>query len=514
MLMMLMASPPATAQAVVNGPNVSSVAFGQGGAQLGEYRQTAPGQWVETNEGGAVTFNFVETQRDEWSVYLLDQSRAVNIQIDLFRKKVVYSDSASSKFDLYDVLSAAAAPDTGAAPVASASPPAPPAPAPAEPPTREFPETYSAPLQLKERPANVADAGPGYYNIAHMTNVTGAVDWALEQGANALEMDINFTSDGTPEEFRHGGFCDCACGAGASGVCSQFSHPVCEANTDAATMLNHVAGKAGVALVVIDSKVGSLEESALQAGGRQIIELLDRELYGRGYRGDTIVGIGDREQFSYIAAAANAALGSANREHYYYSIDQGGDQTAATIQKLMTLPTNNLAYGTGLTACSPNKYHEAIKKGVANERAGVIGLTYIWTIDKESSMKAYLDDGARGIITNEPGTLATVLKNRGARLAEPGERIPVSLSQQYVASTGSSVGTRCDSNSDCDNTACARPHANNADKVCCASNDTRNYGGYDYCANMASGTACWSDAMCASGSCKGNAGGLQRGTCN
>lgn len=34
------------------------------------------------------------------------------------------------------------------------------------------------------------------------------------------------------------------------------------------------------------------------------------------------------------------------------------------------------------------------------------------------------------------------------------------------------------------------------------------------CTGMPPGSACWSDAMCASGQCSGNAGGLRRGTCS
>src|SRR5437588_6419450 len=52
---------------------------------------------------------------------------------------------------------------------------------------------------------------PEFFNIAHMVNTASAVDWALSQGANGLEMDLRFRSDGTPYQFQHGGFCDCDC---------------------------------------------------------------------------------------------------------------------------------------------------------------------------------------------------------------------------------------------------------------------------------------------------------------
>jgi hypothetical protein len=81
----------------VNGRNVKVVNHAKGSFMaLGE------GNWQEVNDQGKTTFNFKEAGRDDWSVYLLDSSRNVTIQLDLHRKTVVYSDS-TQKFDLYPI---------------------------------------------------------------------------------------------------------------------------------------------------------------------------------------------------------------------------------------------------------------------------------------------------------------------------------------------------------------------------------------------------------------------------
>ncbi len=49
--------------------------------------------------------------------------------------------------------------------------------------------------------------------VAHMTNTPGAVRWALEQGANGVELDLQFVDD-QPDRFQHSiDFepCDCTC---------------------------------------------------------------------------------------------------------------------------------------------------------------------------------------------------------------------------------------------------------------------------------------------------------------
>jgi len=83
----------------INGYNVRVVMHNHNGA----FVQLNNSDWVENGETSHNTFK--EVARDEWSVYLFDSSRNVNIQLDLWRKKVIYSDS-KTRFDLYDIISA------------------------------------------------------------------------------------------------------------------------------------------------------------------------------------------------------------------------------------------------------------------------------------------------------------------------------------------------------------------------------------------------------------------------
>lgn len=55
-----------------------------------------------------------------------------------------------------------------------------------------------------------AEEKAGFFNITHMTNTPDAIDYAIKNGANGLEVDLNFDSSGKPTVFLHGGFCDCS----------------------------------------------------------------------------------------------------------------------------------------------------------------------------------------------------------------------------------------------------------------------------------------------------------------
>lgn len=72
------------------------------------YKLTSPGAWIETGPSGNDTrFSFQETGRDDWSVYLIDRSRNVTLQLDLYRRWVVYQhDKPGERRDLYEITAA------------------------------------------------------------------------------------------------------------------------------------------------------------------------------------------------------------------------------------------------------------------------------------------------------------------------------------------------------------------------------------------------------------------------
>jgi hypothetical protein len=83
-------TPAAAQQKVIDGRGVTYVEF-NGGA----FGTEGGNSWSETNKNGKVVFRFRETGRDEWSVYLVDESRGVNLQIDLFKKMIFYADKGN-----------------------------------------------------------------------------------------------------------------------------------------------------------------------------------------------------------------------------------------------------------------------------------------------------------------------------------------------------------------------------------------------------------------------------------
>lgn len=64
--------------------------------------------WEERGRDGA-RFQFVEQNRDDWSVYLIDDSRGVRLQLDLHTRTISYADAGEPRMrPLYRVSDASA----------------------------------------------------------------------------------------------------------------------------------------------------------------------------------------------------------------------------------------------------------------------------------------------------------------------------------------------------------------------------------------------------------------------
>ncbi|MFK8186393.1 MAG: hypothetical protein AB8B99_23705 [Phormidesmis sp.] len=273
----------------------------------------------------------------------------------------------------------------------------------------------------------MANKRDGFYNIAHMVNTPKAICWALSKGANGLEADLNFDEDGNPTVYEHGGLVsDCTCNLLPSDnhVCSVVSK---DDKTPAAELLRCIACQPNVALHVVDTKMN--DDVDQRAAGANVIKLLENELFGAGYQGNVIVGVGATKYIDYIKAAVKQASGSRYKARISFTFDGEFDDYEKVFNALSNLNSVHKAYGTGITACSPSTYYPAILRGCVEETRAFHGLTYIWTLDSTSSMKKYLQHGVRGIMTNRPGDLRDLLDNDGIELAKPATLIPPATTQ-------------------------------------------------------------------------------------
>lgn len=96
---MLSLSSPLLSQ--VNGRNVKYIEYDAGSGNIGYFKQDEAGKWIEKNQNGENTFK--ESHRDEWSVYLLDVSRDMTVQLDLYQKAISLYWDKPNKYKIYTI---------------------------------------------------------------------------------------------------------------------------------------------------------------------------------------------------------------------------------------------------------------------------------------------------------------------------------------------------------------------------------------------------------------------------
>jgi hypothetical protein len=267
-----------------------------------------------------------------------------------------------------------------------------------------------------------------FYIIAHMTNNRKSLDWAITNGANAIENDLQFDGDGNPDKFEHGGICDCVCDVGDDHICKGSLQHACsgsKASDDARGHLQHAATLKKLALIIIDSKVDSKLGKRLSKAGKAVVPFIDKNLFEYGYQGNVIIGSGKINTYEYMKAAIEAANNSPYKTRYYFTFDQEGNDYSGVIAILSRL-TNKRVYGTGISSCVPKKYYSGIEEAAQGKLRHEHGLSYIWTLDKKSSIIEYIKRGVQGIMTNRVHLAAQLAQSRGLYIAKPTDPIPIS----------------------------------------------------------------------------------------
>ena len=98
----MMSLSPAAAQAEANGRNTNFVRF-----DGGSFERTHTGEWHEFGNGSnEVRYRWRETGRDDWSIYFRDDSRAMNMQIDMHRDWIRLEWQGHPMQDQYRIIEA------------------------------------------------------------------------------------------------------------------------------------------------------------------------------------------------------------------------------------------------------------------------------------------------------------------------------------------------------------------------------------------------------------------------
>lgn len=284
-----------------------------------------------------------------------------------------------------------------------------------------------------------------FYVIAHMVNNPQIARWAMRSGANALEIDVQFDQrTGDVTDVHHGLPCDCTCYLNLYGGSVCDFDGVCTGATPHHQVFSAIAEDPrlhDIALIYIDSKTGGVPLKKHDAAGEAMIEMLERELLSKGYRGKILVGASTKK---YITSLADRAGRSAWSDQIYLTMDMF-EETVPAVKYMVKLPYPRKMFSIGLTACSPNQYHWDTTLAAVNKARGLLDDVIAWTVDSETSWEEYYIAGARGMITNFVHDMLEWVSRKGLRLARPDRAVLGSLQHVVQANEGlvTDIGT-CD----------------------------------------------------------------------
>jgi glycerophosphoryl diester phosphodiesterase len=230
------------------------------------------------------------------------------------------------------------------------------------------------------------------YSIAHRCNTPDDVQSAFSEGANAVECDVN-------------------CYDGRFYV----QHDAGPEGTDLNDYLQKIKKvadsiKERFSLIIFDLK------KTITGPGLKEVHGLVRSLFSDGTGIKVIYSVSSLSRgliFRGILEEMDSQEG--------LSIDE--DDYPLKVQNFFEgIRIERCCYGNGISAALPEEFggpiRESLKKAVLLKmRRQVLKFVYIWTIDLKSTMRAYLDLGVDGIMTNHIDGLQKVLQEKKYRSA-------------------------------------------------------------------------------------------------
>jgi len=325
---------------------------------------------------------------------------------------------------------------------------------------------------------SLVNASTPYIVYAHMTNNVASVKWAIEQGANAVEMDVNF--EGTEAQgFKHGWPCDCTCiGPYIEGLKSenltngeavekkticQFQDPgnqtndICLGLTSLEDMFQHVS-TTQLSIVYLDCKLGDvagyfddtgIKNDKYTEAGSLLADHVHNGLFAAGFKGNIVVNGIDVEYIEFLKAfRANFEKNYTTYKNRIAYVFDMANNPEASLRALADANFEHITYGNGISSCvnSLAGYGPTMSKDMRlagqNTESFAVGAT-LWTIDNYEVMKTYvLDYGVRGLMTNAPAVALEVINQVGGTLDQfqdrdfPDATVPVNEMQLTLQPCG------------------------------------------------------------------------------
>ncbi|GIY21156.1 dermonecrotic toxin LcsSicTox-betaIC1 [Caerostris extrusa] len=245
-----------------------------------------------------------------------------------------------------------------------------------------------------------------------MVNELRQVEHYLDRGANALETDVQFNSDGSVRETYHGFPCDCFRTCHKSAKLSDYLQHVRDV-TDPEKSDSYYNR---MVLQFLDLKLSSSQNKMVSGRdlARHILDYLWTKDRSRPQEVKVIIyvaGVEDKDVFVGFMQEFRDRGEEGRLSDVGFD---GGTGNLFDIRNMFEeLGVKNVWQGDGKTNCVSAFYPDGrLRRAVLirDSRKGHINKVYHWTIDLKLRMRLSLNLGVDGMITNDPDDLLEVIQ--------------------------------------------------------------------------------------------------------
>lgn len=249
-----------------------------------------------------------------------------------------------------------------------------------------------------------------FYLIAHMMQTIEMTNEALSDGANSIEVDVQFSREGMPLKMYHGFPCDCLRNCFASSDFVEYLNYVRDLGIPDSPTYNK-----NMTLLHLDLKLNSIADENLEIGGKNLAKQLTTHFYEEG-KARTLVkifmtmpGIKFEPFASSFIETVNANPQLIDKIGYEIS---GFDDLESIKTVLRRLKTPNVWLGQGFTNCFPQidlKVRKAIESR-DDDNEPLIKKVYSWSIQAEGRIRNDLRLNIDAITTNDVPTAFRIMR--------------------------------------------------------------------------------------------------------
>ncbi|KAG8189370.1 hypothetical protein JTE90_021873 [Oedothorax gibbosus] len=270
-------------------------------------------------------------------------------------------------------------------------------------------------LCLEKSSFVLAESRRPVYIIAHMVNSIYELDEYMARGANSIEIDLTFHSNGTVKNVFHGYPCDC--------------YRVCDERENFAKYLNHIRDLANpnsinyrksLTLLFLDLKLGEVLRNEKYKAGEEVAKYLITHLWSNDLSHPhidvllSIPHVSDMEFIRGVRDTFNKSNRATSMTKLGFDVSMNDDLNAIRRMYTKLGVTNNRWQGDGITNClrtfrDDSRLRHAIR---IRDNGGFIEKVYDWTLDITSHIRRALRAGVDGIITNFPERVVAVMQEK------------------------------------------------------------------------------------------------------